>query len=110
MAIDNRGELKDTIKHTDRGSQYCSKRFQQRLKTNGLLSSMSDQGNCYDYACDESFFHSLKLEAIHDEMIKTRDHMRTAVFEYIELDYNVNRHHSAIGNTSPVNYEIAQAT
>ena len=110
MAIDIRGELKDTIMHTDRGSQYCSKRFQQQLKTNGLLSSMSDQGNCYYNACAESFFHSLKVEAIHGEVIKTRDQMRTAVFEYIELDYNRNRHHSAIGNTSPVNYEMAQAT
>jgi len=59
--------------------------------------------------CAESFFHSLKVEAIHGEKIKKREQMRTAVFEYIELDYNRNRHHSSIGNTSPINYEMAQA-
>ena len=48
MAIDSRANLKNTIMHTDRGSQYCSKRFQQQLKANGLVSSMSDKGNCYD--------------------------------------------------------------
>lgn len=109
MAIDNRGNLKDTIMHTDRGSQYCSKRFQKQLKAGGLVSSMSDKGNCYDNACAESFFHSLKVEAIHGEDIKTREQMRTAVFEYIELDYNRNRHHSSIGNSSPINYELAKA-
>jgi len=109
MAIDSRGKLKGTIMHTDRGSQYCSKRFQQQLKGNGLVSSMSDKGNCYDNACAESFFHSLKVEAIHGEKIKTRKQMRTAVFEYIEIDYNRNRHHSSIGNKSPINYEMAQA-
>lgn len=109
MAINNRGPLKNTIMHTDRGSQYCSKRFQKQLKAAGLLSSMSDKGNCYDNACAESFFHSLKVEAIHGEDIKTREQMRSAVFEYIELDYNRIRHHSSIGNKSPINYEMAKA-
>lgn len=48
MAISNRGSLDGTIMHTDRGSQYCSKRFQRQLKSNGILSSMSKKGDCYD--------------------------------------------------------------
>ena len=60
MAISNRGNTDGTIMHTDRGSQYCSKKFQRLLKANGIRSSMSKKGDCYDNACAESFFHSLK--------------------------------------------------
>ena len=70
---------------------------------------MSKKGDCYDNACSESFFHSLKVEAIHGELFPTRQTMREVVFEYIETDYNRIRHHTAIGNTSPVNYEMATA-
>lgn len=109
MAISNRGKVEGVIMHTDRGSQYCSKRFQRQLKTNGILSSMSKKGDCYDNACAESFFHSLKVEAVHGETIETRDKMRKVIFDYIELDYNTQRHHSSINNTSPVQYELEHA-
>ena len=46
---------------------------------------MSGKGNCYDNACAESFFHSLKVEAIHGERFATREEMRHTVFEYIEV-------------------------
>jgi transposase InsO family protein len=95
--------------HTDRGSQYCSKQFQRLLKANGIRSSMSKKGDCYDNACAESFFHSLKVEAIHGETVETRDMMREVIFDYIELDYNTHRLHSAINNTSPVQFELANA-
>lgn len=109
MAIGQRGEINDTIMHTDRGSQYCSKMFQRLLKEAGIISSMSKKGDCFDNAVAESFFHSLKVEAIHGESIKTREMMTKVVFDYIELDYNTNRHHSSIGNTSPVQFELANA-
>ena len=67
---------------------------------------MSKKGDCFDNDCVESFFHSLKVEAIHGEKFQTRESMRQAVFEYIELDYNSNHHHSAIGNATPVEYEL----
>ncbi len=66
---------------------------------------MSARGNCYDNACAESFFHSLKVEAIHGERFETRDAMRRHVFEYIEMDYNRQRRHSAIGMISPEVFE-----
>ena len=66
---------------------------------------MSAKGNCYDNACAESFFHSLKVEAIHGERITTREQMRQVVFEYIEVDYNRNRRHSANGYISPEAFE-----
>ena len=70
---------------------------------------MSAKGNCYDNACAESFFHSLKVEAIHGERFTTRQQVRNAVFEYIETDYNRTRRHSANGNISPEAFEAQQA-
>tara|TARA_R110002110_G_scaffold114374_8_gene283847 strand:+ start:325 stop:576 length:252 start_codon:yes stop_codon:yes gene_type:complete len=55
--------------------------------------------------CAESFFHSLKVEAVHGEQIGTREDMRQTVFEYIEVDYNRDRRHSANGNISPAAFE-----
>ncbi len=109
MAINLRENFEGVIMHTDRGSQYCSKMFQKLLEAEGIRSSMSKKGDCYDNACSESFFHTLKVEAIHGEQFETRESMREVVFEYIETDYNRTRHHTSIGNTSPVNYEMAQA-
>ena len=63
------------------------------------------KGNCYDNACAESFFHSLKVEAIHGERFVTREALRQTVFEYIETDYNRLRLHSANGYQSPVAFE-----
>jgi len=51
----------------------------------------------------------LKVEAIHGELFPTRQLMREIVFEYIESDYNRTRHHTSIGNTCPVKYEMANA-
>ena len=105
MALWNRRMPKGVIVHSDRGSQYCSVLYQSMLARHGLHCSMSAKGNCYDNACAESFFHSLKVEAIHGERIRTREQMRQQVFEYIELDYNRQRRHSAIGMISPVAFE-----
>jgi transposase InsO family protein len=60
------------IVHTDRGSQYCSGAYQALIKQHGLLYSMSAKCNCYDNACAESFFHSLKVKAIHGQRFSTR--------------------------------------
>ena len=92
MALWRRRMPTGVIVHSDRGSQYCSGAYQQLITGHGLLCSMSAKGNCYDNACSESFFHSLKLEAIHGERFATREEMRQSVFEYIEGDCNRTRH------------------
>ena len=56
----------------------------------------------------ESFFLSLKVEAIHCERFPTREAMRQTVFEYIEVDYNPTRRHSANGFISQVAFEPQQ--
>ena len=69
---------------------------------------MSRKGNCWDNAVAESFFHTLKVELIHDERFATRKQLKQAVFEYIEIDYNQQRRHSTIGQISPMAFEAKQ--
>jgi len=61
---------------------------------NQLRQSMSRKGNCWDNACVESFFHSMKVEAIHYERMMNRERLRQHVPEYIEVGYNRRRRHS----------------
>lgn len=75
------------------------------LPQHALRGSMSAKGCCYDNACAESFFHSLKVECIHSEHLISRDNMRTVIFNYIECDYNRWRRHSACGGLSPEQFE-----
>ena len=105
MALWHRGMPRGVIVHTDRGSQYCSGDYQKMIKTHGLRCSMSGKGNCYDNACAESFFHSLKVELTHGEKYATREQLRREVFEYIETDYNRIRRHSTLGYISPEAFE-----
>ena len=105
MALWRRRMPTGVIVHSDRGSQYCSAAYQTLIKRHGLLCSMSAKGCCYDNACAESFFHTLKVEAIHGERFATREEMRQTVFEYIEVDYNRTRRHSANGYISPEAFE-----
>ncbi len=105
MALWRRKMPKKVIVHSDRGGQYCSTLYQSLLTRHDLQCSMSAKGNCFDNACAESFFHSLKVEAIHGERFETRGAMRRQVFEYIEMDYNRQRRHSAIGMISPEAFE-----
>ncbi|HDS5592619.1 TPA: IS3 family transposase [Enterobacter hormaechei subsp. xiangfangensis] len=105
MALWRRKRPENVIVHTDRGGQYCSGDYQSLLKRHNLQGSMSAKGCCYDNACAESFFHSLKVECIHGEDFASREIMRTAVFNYIECDYNRWRRHSACGGLSPEQFE-----
>ena len=108
MALWRRQMPQGVILHSDRGSQYCSNIYQNLMEKHNVNCSMSNKGNCYDNACPESFFHTLKVEAIHGENFATREKMRQAIFEYIEVDYNRVRRHSATGNISPMAFETLQ--
>jgi putative transposase len=108
MALWRRQLPRGVIMHTDRGSQYCSNDYQRLLNKHGLVCSMSGKGNCYDNACAESFFHTLKVELIHGERFAMRGHMRQAVFQYIETDYNKTRRHGALGYISPEAFEASR--
>ncbi|EDX5492930.1 Transposase for insertion sequence element IS904 [Salmonella enterica] len=105
MALWRRKRPENVIVHTDRGGQYCSADYQSLLKRHNPRGSMSARGCCYDNACAESFFHTLKVECIHGEDFASREIMRTVVFNYIECDYNRWRRHSACGGLSPEQFE-----
>jgi len=105
MALWRRRMPTGVIVHSDRGSQYCSAAYQTLIKKQGLLWRMSAKGCCYDNACAERFFHTLKVEVIHGERFATREEMRQTVFEHIEVDYNRTRRHSANGYISPEAFE-----
>ena len=105
MALFRRGMPQGVIVHSDRGSQYCSNRFQSLIAEHELLCSMSKKGDCYDNACAETFFHSLKVELIHGVRYRTREEAKRDIFEYIETYYNRIRRHSTIGYISPAEFE-----
>ncbi len=91
--------------HSDRGSQYCSKRYHNLLAKHGLLASMSQRGECFGNACAESLFHTLKVELIHGNRHTTRERLRHEIFQYIETYYNTVRRHSALDYVRPTSFE-----
>ena len=104
MAVTNRLPRHDLIFHSDRGVQYCSEEFRiflYRLCPT-VRQSMSRKGNCWDNACAESFFKTLKLELDDLKRRCSKNHIRTSVFEYIEVYYNRRRRHSALGYAIPI--------
>jgi transposase InsO family protein len=109
MAVKRRGRVAPTLCHFDRGSQYASDVFQALLRRCKFTCSMSRKGNCWDNAVAESFFHSLKVEAIYGITFRTRHEARRAVFDWIECFYNTNRRHSALGYISPSAFEVKKA-
>jgi len=76
------------IFHSDRGSQYCSRDFQNLLEMYGMKSSMSRKGNCWDNAVAESFFGSLKTERVFLTNYSSREKARRDIVDYIEMFYN----------------------
>jgi putative transposase len=105
MALTRRHLSKDAIHHSDQGSQYTSKAYQQQLREAGLIASMSRKSMPYDNAVMESFFASLKQELTHHERFVDRDAARTQVFNYIESFYNRQRLHSSLDYRSPEAFE-----
>jgi len=105
QAIGRRNPGSCCIFHSDRGVQYACADFRNVLNSNGFIQSMSRKGNCYDNAVAESFFHTLKIEHVYDYRYETRADARQSIFDYIEMFYNRQRRHSALGYRSPVSFE-----
>jgi transposase InsO family protein len=105
MALARRRPPRGLLHHSDRGSQYASTAYRRRLTAHGIVCSMSRRGNCWDNAVAESFFGTLKCELVYETEWRTRADARRDVFEYVEVFYNGQRRHSALGYLSPVAFE-----
>jgi transposase InsO family protein len=97
------------VHHTDRGCQYTAARYRAALAAHGISCSMSRSGDCYDNAMAESFFATFKSELIDRRRWPTRQAARRAIFEYLEVFYNRQRRHSALGYLSPTAFEAQGA-
>jgi transposase InsO family protein len=104
-AVGRQSPSEGLIHHSDRGRQYASYAYQELLGEYGMTPSMSRSGNCYDNAYVESFFGTLKTELVHGERYRSRLEARLSIFEYVEVFYNRQRSHSALGYRSPEQYE-----
>ena len=101
MAIQRQRPGSGLLHHSDRGSQYAAEAYSRQLALVKAKPSMSRTGCCYDNAPMESFFHSLKVELVHQRHWTTRDEARRDLFGYIEGYYNRQRIHSALGYLTP---------
>jgi transposase InsO family protein len=106
MALDDRQPEPGLLHHSDQGSQYTAHAYLDSLQAASMQLSMSRVGNCFDNAAMESFFSTLKAECATGIFV-TRALARTAIFEYMEVWYNRQRLHSALGYCSPVDFEQA---
>jgi len=93
------------IMHTDRGSQYASKKYRKLITAYGMTASMSRKANCWDNAVAESFFKTLKVERVYRQTYATRDYARIDIVNWMEGFYNRYRLHSSVGFQSPVDAE-----
>lgn len=103
-AYDIRRPPAGLVFHSDRGSQYTSKRFRKLLRSYNMRASMGDVGACWDNAVVERFFGSLKHDWLYKVPQPTREHMKADVATYMRY-YNLERLHTANGDMSPVDYE-----
>ena len=99
------GNLKGCILHSDQGVLYTAKNYRKRLKKNGLIQSMSRKGNCWDNACMEHFFGTLKVESGYDDLLKSgkllsSDETKKLIDEFIEY-YNNERIQQKLGWKTP---------
>jgi len=109
MALQRRRPLLGPlVHHTDRGCQYTARAYQAVLAAHGVTCSMSRAGDCYDNALAESFFGTLKAELVQGQRWPSRRVARLAIFEWVEVFYNRQRRHSALGYVSPARFEAGQ--
>ena len=108
MAVMGRRPPRDLLLHSDRGVQYCAGAFRRQLRRYGIRQSMSRKGDCWDNACVETFFASLKTELIGDRIFVTREQARREIFEYIEVFYNRRRLHSYLEYLTPHEFERSE--
>jgi putative transposase len=111
MALRHREPPSGLVFHSDRGVQYASLQYRSALELAEAVASMSRKANCYDNAVMEAFWSTLKLELIYrqGDQFATRQQAHAALFDYIEVFYNRQRLHSALGYQTPTQFECSNS-
>jgi putative transposase len=107
-ALRNAVGLRDpagTVVHSDRGSQFRSKKFVKALRRNGLTGSMGRVGACGDNAAMESFFALLQRNVLDRQRWQTRQDLRLAMVTWIERTYHRRRRQRRLGKLTPIEFE-----
>jgi transposase InsO family protein len=110
MALARRSVQPGLVHHSDRGSQYASKDYTDRLKVHQIAISMSRKGNPWDNAACESFMKTLKYEEVLRNEYRDLAEARASIREFLEKIYNKKRLHSALGYLPPAEFERNQLT
>jgi putative transposase len=100
----NPGKQAGLIFHSDRGSQYASDDFAKALERCSITPSISRKGNCWDNACSETLFGSLKVERLHGQRFETIRQAKDETISWL-LWYNRTRMHSTLNYLSPMQFE-----
>ena len=104
-ALADRAFTQGVVHHSDRGIQYCSREYIQRLEDHGFQISMSRKGNPYDNAQAESFMKTFKCEEVYLQNYRDKEHAEASIQHFLEEVYNATRLHSALNYRSPVEFE-----
>ena len=100
-----------TIVHSDRGSQFRSRKYVRALKEAGLQGSMGRVGACADNTTMESFFALLQKNVLNRQRTwTTREELRLAIVVWIEKTYHRRRRQRALGRLTPIEYETIYKT
>ncbi len=94
------------VLHTDRGSQFRSRKLQQALTRHRMVGSMGQVGSAGDNAAMESFFSLLQNNVLDRQTWDTRDQLRIAIVSWIERTYHRRRRQTALGRLTPIEYEL----
>jgi putative transposase len=109
-AVARRGEVAGCIVHTDRGSQFRSRKFVRVLGRYEMVGSMGRVGAAGDNAAMESFFSLLQKNVLDRRRWDTREELRIAIITWIERTYHRRRHQAALGRLTPVEFEAIMST
>ena len=113
MAVARRGgmaNVRGCCVHSDRGSQFGSRRFLETLRVHGLVGSMGRVGAAGDNAAMESFFALLQKNVLNRRRWSSFDQLRLAIVTWIERTYHRRRRQARLGKLTPVEFEMVQST
>jgi transposase InsO family protein len=100
------GDVAGCVLHSDRGSQFRSRKLQQALFRHRMLGSMGQVGSAGDNAAMESFFSLLQKNVLNRQSWDTREQLRIAIVTWIERTYHRRRRQTALGRLTPTEFEI----